>query len=257
MRTIYFDCSMGVAGDMLMSALMETSLHPMKFMNKINALGFPGVFVTAEKLVRCGITGTHIRVLWNGVEEQDDDICTGEYPSAEGVKKKFGSFTEIEHFLISRPLSRNIIKNTLAVLHLIFKAESHVHGIKMKDIHNSSLGTMDAVIDVLGCCMLIDELNPEQILATPVHAGYGLICCKGSILPIPAPATEYLLQSIPFYSGDIQGEFCTPTGAALLKHFVSAYGPIHNLAHMKTGCGFGAKDYGAPGGLRVYYGDVP
>nr|WP_051152934.1 nickel insertion protein [[Clostridium] methoxybenzovorans] len=156
------------------------------------------------------MAGTHISVVWNGHEEQSYDVVVGKYPPTNNVEMESGGPMKIEMLLTSLPLSPNIIKNTIAVLRLIFEAESHVHGIEMKEIHDSRLDTMDAVIDALGCCMLIDELKPEQILASPIHTGYGQIYCRSGILPIPAPATRYLLQGIPSHSGDIQGELCTP-----------------------------------------------
>lgn len=255
MKTIYFDCEMGVAGDMLMSALIELAPNPNSFISKINNLGIAGISVKAEKTFSHGMAGTHISVSWNGYEEQSYDVKAGRYPQVNNIERGFGDPIKIEMLLTSLPLSHNIIKNTIAVLHLIFKAESQVHGIDMKEIHDSRLGTMDAVIDVMGCCMLIDELNPEQILASPINTGYGQIYCRRGILPVPAPATEYLLDGIPSYRGKIQGELCTPTGAALMRYFVNAFGSIQDMNVIKKGCGIGSKDFGVPGGLHVHLGE--
>lgn len=254
MRIMYLDCTMGVAGDMLMAALSELSNAPFEFIKTINHFGIPGISVKAEKLSRRGTAGTHIKVLWNGMEEQSFEFQHGKHPADYRGEKKPNHPVEIESLLKSLPLPYSIIENAIAVLRLIFEAESYVHGIDMSDIHDSRLGTMDSIIDVLGCCMLIQEINPEKILASPIHAGFGHIHCRRGILPVPAPATEYLLRGIPYYSGDIQGEFCTPTGAALIRHFVDAFAPMQDvMGVIKTGCGIGSKDYGIPGGLCVHY----
>lgn len=239
-----------------MAALSELSCDMSEFINTMNHLGIHGISVTAEKVFRHGTAGTHMRVLWNESEEQSRDVQHTKHPPVYITEKKPDNPLEIERLLTSLPLPYEIIKNAIAVLRLIFEAESHVHGVEMSDIHDSRLGTMDAIVDILGCCILIHELNPEKILASPVRAGFGQIHCQRGILPVPAPATEYLLRDIPFYSGDIQGEFCTPTGAALIRHFVDVFAPMNKETDIiKSGCGIGAKDFGIPGGLMVYYID--
>lgn len=79
---------------------------------------------------------------------------------------------------------------------------------------------MDAIADITAVCMLINDLGADKIVASPVHVGAGHVHCAHGILPVPAPATAYILQDVPVYGGAIQGELCTPTGAALLKHFL-------------------------------------
>ena len=111
-----------------------------------------------------------------------------------------------------------------AVYALIAEAESRVHGRPVTEIHFHEVGTMDAVADVVGVCLLMDMIAPEQVIASPVHTGSGHVHCAHGILPVPAPATALILEGIPSYGGQVKGELCTPTGAALLKHFVSRFG---------------------------------
>ena len=81
-------------------------------------------------------------------------------------------------------------------------------------------------MDVIGCCLLLELLSPEQIIASPVHVGSGTVRCAHGILPVPAPATAEILRDVPIYGGSVTGELCTPTGAALLKHFASQFTPM-------------------------------
>jgi uncharacterized protein (TIGR00299 family) protein len=112
---------------------------------------------------------------------------------------------------------------------------------------------MDALADITGVCMLMEELAPDRILASPVNTGSGQVHCAHGILPVPAPATAHILQNIPMYS-DTQGELCTPTGAALLKHFVKEFRPMPVISVVKIGYGMGKKDFEKANCLRAYIG---
>lgn len=145
--------------------------------------------------------------------------------------------------------------NAKAVYQLIAKAESQVHGRTVEQIHFHEVGTLDAVADVAGFCLLVEMLGPEKIAASPVHVGSGHVHCAHGILPVPAPATALLLQGIPIYSGSVRGELCTPTGAALLKHFASVFCPMPPMTVSQIGYGMGKKDFAMANCVRAFLGD--
>lgn len=118
------------------------------------------------------------------------------------------------------------------------------------------MGTLDAVTDVVAVCWLIHDLAPQKILASPIHVGSGQVRCAHGILPVPAPATAHILQGVPTYGGSVQGELCTPTGAALLKHFVQAFGPSPVMRVEKIGYGMGKKDFEAANCVRAMLGET-
>ena len=132
-----------------------------------------------------------------------------------------------DHLRVPEPVKEDI----LAVYDLIAQAESHAHGVPVTDIHFHEVGTLDAVADIAMVCLLMDRLSPDEVIASPVHVGSGQVRCAHGILPVPAPATAYILRDVPIYGGEISGELCTPTGAALLKHFVTRFG---SMPVMKT-----------------------
>lgn len=145
--------------------------------------------------------------------------------------------------------------NAKAVYQLIAQAESQVHGRTVEQIHFHEVGTLDAVADVAGFCLLVEMLGPEKIAASPVHVGSGHVHCAHGILPVPAPATALLLQGIPIYSGSVRGELCTPTGAALLKHFASVFCPMPPMTVRQIGYGMGKKDFAMANCVRAFLGE--
>ncbi len=256
MKTLYLDCSMGASGDMLMSALVELHPNPDIFVKSLNNLGIPGVLVERQSAVKCGITGTHIEVSVHGQHENEQMHAHPDLKEYHYHEHHHTGMHEIEHIVSQFALPGKVKKDILAVYQLIAQAESKAHGCEIDQIHFHEVGTMDAVADITGVCMLIQELNPEKIVASPVHVGYGQVKCAHGILPVPAPATAYILRGIPIYGGSVQGELCTPTGAALLKHFVHSFGNMPEIEIEKIGYGMGTKDFDTANCLRVMLGET-
>lgn len=261
MKILYLELGMGAAGDMLSAALTELLPEPGAFIEKLNAVGVPGVRFVKERSVKCGITGTHMRVLVNDAEERSHDHAHAHdhanacLPSAHG-EHHHGSMDEIRHIVYDHlQLSDKIKKEIMDVYALLADAESRVHGVPVTDIHFHEVGTMDALADITAVCMLIDALAPDRIVASPVHVGAGHVRCAHGILPVPAPATAELLRGIPSYGGSVTGELCTPTGAALLKYFVTAFGDMPVMAVERIGYGMGKKDFETANCVRAMLGE--
>lgn len=256
MKTIYLDCSMGAAGDMLMAALYELLPEKEAFLEKMNALGLSGITLSAEPSVKCGITGTHMRVLVHGEEEGAAHAHTHGHSHDNEHEHTHAGLHEIEHRISHLALSETVRENVLAVYRSIADAESRVHGVPVDEIHFHEVGSLDALADVTGVCLLFEMLAPEQVLCSPVHVGSGQVRCAHGILPVPAPATARLLEGIPVYGGSIQGELCTPTGAALLRRFVTRFGVMPPMCMEKCGYGMGTKDFEAANCVRAILGQT-
>lgn len=255
MKTLYIDCGMGAAGDMLTAALLELHPNPSEFIDRLNQIGIPGVTVSAEPAVKCGITGTHISVRIHGVEEGEHTHHHHEHDHGH-THHHHSSMHDIEHILSHLHISEQVRKDVMAVYTLIAEAESKAHGKPVKEIHFHEVGTMDAVADITAVCMLIEELSIDRMIASPVHVGSGQVKCAHGILPVPAPATAHILRGCPIYSGNIHGELCTPTGAALLKYFVSEFGEMPVMTVEAIGYGMGKKDFEAANCVRVMLGET-
>ena len=114
---------------------------------------------------------------------------------------------------------------------------------------------MDAVADVVGVCLLMHLLQPDRVIVSPIHVGSGQVRCAHGILPVPAPATAHILRGVPTYGGTIEGELCTPTGAALLRHFAAEFGAMPVMEVQKIGYGMGKKEFPAANCVRVFLGE--
>lgn len=278
MKTLYLECGMGAAGDMLTAALLELLPDQQAFIDEINNIGLPGVKVKAQSAFKCGIGGTRVIVSIDGVTEEAGE--TYEHYHNHGHRHEHehehvhehghghghehghdhphhhSGMHEIEHIINGLSVSGKVKSDALAVYTLIAEAESHAHAAPVTDIHFHEVGTMDAIADITAVCMLMEKLAPQSIVVSPVHVGSGHVHCAHGVLPVPAPATAYILRDVPIYGGGVKGELCTPTGAALLKHFATSFG---NMPIMKTeaiGYGMGKKDFEAANCVRALLGET-
>lgn len=287
MKLLYLDCGMGAAGDMLGAALAELLPDDARdaFTSELNAAGIPGVHVSLDPSVKCGITGTHLTVTVNGTEEKEGGHSHSHEHSHHDHQHDHAhdhshshdhhqdyshehshshdhhhdhshrSLHDIHHIIDDLKLPEAVRTDILAVYRLIAEAESKAHDKPVSEIHFHEVGTMDAIADIASVCLLLHKLAPDQIIASPIHVGSGQVKCAHGILPVPAPATAYILKDIPIYSGSIRGELCTPTGAALLKHFVTRFDQMPLMTPASTGYGMGTKDFPAANCVRAILGE--
>ena len=259
MRTLYIDCGMGAAGDMLTAALLELIPDKEAFLHRMNHLGIPGVMVSAEKSVKCGITGTHFSVKVHDTEENEhmhDHAHGHSHGHTHSHSHTHGSMAEIRSIVSAMPIPTMVKLDIMSVYNEIAEAESAVHGVPVDQIHFHEVGSMDAVADIAAVCLLMHELDVDRVVASPVHVGSGQVRCAHGILPVPAPATAHILKQVPIYGGSIRGELCTPTGAALLKHFVENFGDMPVMAVSGIGYGMGKKDFERANCVRVLLGET-
>ena len=310
MKTLYIECAMGCAGDMLTAALFELLSEEQKaaFLEKMNGLGLPGVRVAAEPAVTCGIAGTHMSVTVHGQEEGDHDdhhhghdhhdhgdhhhdhhehdhghghtvphlhvhdhIHDHEHDHVHDHDHGHGHPHEHEHshehhhhhaspdhirgLIDGMDLPREVKVRARDVYDAIARAEAKAHGCPVGEVHYHEVGALDAVADVVGACYALWLLSPDRIVASPVHVGSGTVRCAHGVMPVPAPATANLLTGVPAYGGEVFGELCTPTGAALLVTFAQSFGPMPALAADRVGCGVGRKVFDRPNCVRAFLGE--
>lgn len=254
MKTLYLDCSMGAAGDMLAGALLELVPDPEAALAELNAFGIPGVTYRRATLSKCGIAATHLSVRVHGHEEPSSLADATEHK--EHHHHEHRSLADVLHVIGHLKLEPCVRKDVELVYESLADAESRAHGKAVGEIHFHEVGTLDAIADIAAFCHLLRRIAPDRVVASPVHVGSGSVNCAHGVLPVPAPATAFLLEGVPSYSdGVIVGELCTPTGAALLKSFAASFGPQPLMAATSIGYGAGRKDFPRANVVRAMLGE--
>ena len=256
MRVLYLDLGMGAAGDMLSAALFEllSRKEQEDYLSAMNHLGLDGVSVQAERSEKCGITGTHMTVLVNGSEEAD----VPDHAHTHVHAHHHHALAEIHKVIGSLNLPDAVKADVQQVYRLLAEAESHAHGVEVEQIHFHEVGEKDAVTDIVSACLLMRMIHPDKVIASPVATGSGTVRCAHGLLPVPAPATAYILKEmqIPCLSGTESGELLTPTGAALTGFFANAFGKMPEMTINGIGYGMGKKDFSRANCVRALLGQT-
>ena len=243
MKELFLDVSTGAAGDMLSAALLELFEDRDAALQRLNGIGIPGVTFCAENVQKHGIGGTHLRVLVDG-EEEGETAHSHPHRHLSDVAEVVGGLN----------LPDAVKRQVLSVYWSIAEAESAVHGEPVREVHFHELGMMDAIADVSAACLLVHLLGAEHITASPVCTGYGTVHCAHGLLPVPAPATAKLLEGVPSFAGDMEGELTTPTGAALVRHLAQDFARQPAMTAERIGLGMGKKDFEKLSAVRAVLG---
>lgn len=257
MKTLYIECNMGAAGDMLMAALYELLTDEQKahFLTLFSSLEKYGITLSMEQKDSCGIFGTHSVVAINGEIEEQNAVHHEKHEHGHH-HHHHRSLSDVENIISTLQMPEAVKENAKKIYRLIAEAESRAHSCTVEEVHFHEVGTLDAIADVVGVSLLIEMIGATKIYASPIRTGYGTVECAHGILPVPAPATAFLLEGIPTYTGDIEGEFCTPTGAALLKFFAAEFGQRPVMRVSGIGYGMGTKQCKSANCVRAFIGET-
>ena len=253
MRTLFFQLESGAAGDMLAAALLELVPDPDATLARLAAMMPPGVELRASRATRGGLAGTLFDVTVNGEEEGGG----GEAPPRHHHHHHHTTLADVRERIAALPLPDAVRADALAVFDSIAEAESKAHGEPVDHVHFHEVGSLDALADVACVCALLAELAPDRVVASPPNAGGGTVRCAHGVLPVPAPATANLLDGLPWRGDDpATGELLTPTGAALLRRFAAAWGPMPAMRTDRVGIGLGHREIpGRANAVRAFLGE--
>ena len=262
MKTLYIECKMGVAGDMLGAALLDLLDEQEEVLAELNGIGIKGVEFKLTDTEKCGIKSKHLRVLINGQEEIPEYIASDEgLDDHEHHEHEHNhihrTLYDIEDIIEAMTVSKDIKSDVREIYELLAEAESQAHGVPVDRIHFHEVGNLDAIADITASCYLIHKLEPEKIIVSPINVGGGMVKTAHGVLPVPAPATATLLKGIPSYESEyVRSELCTPTGAALIKYFADEFKPQPLMAVEKIGYGAGNKDFAQANVVRAVLGET-
>jgi pyridinium-3,5-bisthiocarboxylic acid mononucleotide nickel chelatase len=238
MRALYFDCFAGASGDMICGALIDAGANVDELRAQLATLGLSGYEISAEPVKRSGIAATKFNVI---VDE---------------AKQPHRHLKDIAAIIDRSALSDLTKQRALRAFELLADAEAHVHATTREKVHFHEVGAVDSIIDTVGAMIGFELLGIERFYASALRVGHGAVKAAHGLMPIPAPATAELLRDIPIYAGDIEGEFVTPTGAAIIVSLCEGFGPLPEMKIAKAGYGAGTRDpKGFPNVLRVIVGE--
>ncbi len=239
-RVLYFDCFSGISGDMTIGALLDLGIDHAVFQKSLNSLGVDGYRLKISKKSARGIAATDFDVILD--------------PEIEGESHPHRHLKDIIKIINKSRIDKEAKSLSIRIFETIAHAEAAIHNMSVNRVHFHEVGAIDSIVDIVGTAVGISMLKPDRIIASPLHVGSGTVTCAHGVLPVPAPATLKILESVPVYSTDVKGELVTPTGAAIIKNLATDFVPLPPMTIEKTGYGTGKKDFGHLNALRVISG---
>ncbi|MDX6578021.1 MAG: pyridinium-3,5-bisthiocarboxylic acid mononucleotide nickel chelatase [Blastocatellia bacterium] len=237
MKTLYFDCFAGASGDMILGALVGAGVEPRALIQRLELLGVSGWQVNFEQVDRSGISATYARV----------------HTAHEHAHRHLSDILKI---IFDSGLSDSVKDRAARIFSLLAEAEARVHNEPVEKIHFHEVGALDAIIDVCGAAICFELLGIERFISSPLRVGSGMTEMAHGRFPIPPPAVAELLKGKPIYAGEIEGEFVTPTGAAIIATVCDSFGSVPPMRIEATGYGAGSRDHHKfPNALRVFVGE--
>lgn len=228
----------GIAGDMMLGALLDAGADVKQLRTDLASLGVPGWELRVDEVFRNGIGAANVQVI-----------------ADEGHVHRTAS--DIIELVAGANLPERVTDRASRVFRALAEAEGHVHRTDPAAVHFHEVGGIDAIIDVVGSCLALEQLGIDTIVVAPVANGRGMAKSAHGIIPNPAPATAKLLEGVPVRGLDVQVELTTPTGAALVAALADDFGPLPPMTVTRSGFGAGDNELGDhPNLLHVVVGDA-
>ncbi len=289
MRIAYLDCFSGISGDMFLGALLDAGVRFELLQQTVANLNI-GATLEMSRVDRGGISAVKLDVIVDGQKDLPreefwaaqqlhsrehgsdadrtagpstplrsgrDDKAAGDVHSEHHAHAPTRVLSEILKIIAAASISERAKQTANEIFVALGAAEAKIHNVGIDDIHFHEVGAADAIVDIVCAAVGAEALGVEQFICSPLNVGSGSVACAHGVLPVPAPATLELLRGVPIYSGDIQKELVTPTGAAIVKVIVSSFGPRPMMTVDKTGYGAGSRDFaGHANVVRISLGET-
>ena len=252
MKTLYFDCFAGAAGDMILGALIDAGVPFEAVQQALGSLAVDGYEIAAERVVKGGITAVKFRVREVTAPGHDAASAATSAPAHKHYHLK-----HIRAAIDRSALSEAGKSRANRMFMRLAEAEAAIHGMSIEQVHLHEVGAIDSIIDIVGAVFALEWLGADRVVVSPMNVGGGMVRSAHGIFPVPAPATLTILGDAPVYSSGIQAELLTPTGALVLTEYATAFGPVPAMRIDRIGYGAGDRDLPeTPNVLRVLVGEA-
>ncbi len=235
MRTIFFDCSTGASGNMILAALIDAGADKKKILRELKKIPVYGWDIRLKQVIKQGVGGLHLEVEFKEQPERN--------------------LAEIVRLIKKAKYKAVVEKRIIEAFTILARAEARVHRTTVEKIHFHEVGAIDSIIDIAGTMLALDDMGIAKIYCSPLNIGQGTVKCRHGILPVPAPATALLLKDARIYQNELSGELVTPTGALLLTYLADSFGPMPPMSLTSVGHGAGSIDLPVPNILRAMVGE--
>ena len=252
MKTLYFDCSSGISGNMTLGALLEIVGDKNYFLDEIKKLNIDGYKIEISKKVKNGITGTYVDVILKNHHKEH------KHEKEHHHHHEHRNLNDVNEIIDKSSIDDKSKDLAKRIFLRVAKAESKVHNKSLEEVHFHEVGAIDSIVDIVGTAILINKINPDKILSSIVNDGYGFIECAHGTMAVPVPATSeiFAASNVKFKQIDVDTELVTPTGAAIIAELAEEFTTLPAMVTEKIGWGAGFKDLKIPNVLKVYYGET-
>lgn len=258
-RILYFDCFSGISGDMTLGAFLDAGLPLDELRRALGSLALGDVNVSATRVLRAGVSATqfavhedHGQATGQGTPHDHDHAHDHAHDHHHHAHR---SLLEICALIDKSALSAGARDRAKSMFGRLAEAEAGIHQMPVESVHLHEVGALDSIIDIVGAAFAFEWAGADQIVCSPLNVGGGTVQSAHGLFPVPAPATVALLGGAPIYSGHVQQELVTPTGALIASSYASRFGPIPQMCVERVGYGAGTREHaGTPNVLRLMIG---
>ena len=262
MKTLYFDRSSGISGNMTLGALVEILGDEQYLVEELKKLQVDGYHIEISKKVKNGITGTYVDVVLEDHHHHEHDHHHEEHHHEHEHEHEHHhehrNLHDVNHIIENSNLKEETKQLAKRIFRRVAEAESKVHHKSIEEVHFHEVGAIDSIVDIVGTAILINKIQPDKIISSVVNDGYGFIECAHGTMSVPVPATSEIFSKagVKFRQIDIDTELVTPTGAAIISELATEFTVMPTMTVQKIGWGAGKKDLKIPNVLKVYLGEM-
>ena len=260
MKTLYFDCSSGISGNMTLGALLEIVGDENYLLDELKKLNIDGYKIEISKKIKNGITETYVDVILDNEHHhhEHDNHHEHNHEHEHNDNHEHRNLNDVYSIIDNSSIDVKSKELAKRIFMRVAKAEAKVHHKSLEEVHFHEVGAIDSIIDIVGTAILINKIHPDKIISSIVNDGYGFIECAHGTMTVPVPATSEIFanSNVRFRQIDIDTELVTPTGAAIIAELSEEFTTLPAKVTEKIGWGAGFKDLKIPNVLKVYYGEM-